>query len=152
MKYILVILICIGSLQIAEAQNSQDSLQLQFDHESLLVSDMEKSAAFYENVLLLKELKNPLDSPDRKWFSLGGNYQLHLIREDRNMVQNDVATHFSLSVNDLDAYIAYLDEKKIDYTNWPTTEKAISTRPDNVRQIYVQDPDGYWIEINDATY
>ncbi len=152
MKYIFAIVLCAVQLQSIYAQKIQDSLKLQFDHESLLVSDMHKSADFYRDVLLLKELKNPLDSADRKWFSLGGNYQLHLIREDRNMVQNDVATHFSLSVNDLDAFIAFLDKKGVPYTNWPTTEKAISTRPDNVRQVYVKDPDGYWIEVNDATY
>ncbi len=152
MKYYFAFLLCAVQLQCIYAQKTPDSLKLQFDHESLLVSNMEKSADFYRDVLLLKELKNPLNSPDRKWFSLGGNYQLHLIREDRNMVQNDVATHFSLSVNDLDAFIAFLDKKGVDYTNWPTTEKEISTRPDDVRQVYVKDPDGYWIEINDATY
>ncbi|WP_035916865.1 VOC family protein [Flavimarina sp. Hel_I_48] len=152
MKYILAILFCAFQLQFLQAQHAQDSLKLKFDHESLLVSDMQKSADFYRDVLLLNEMKSPLDGPDRKWFSLGGNYQLHLIREDRKMVQNDVATHFSLSINDLDAYIAFLEKKGVKYTNWPTTEKAISIRPDNVRQIYVQDPDGYWIEVNDATY
>lgn len=111
MKYLIAIVLCAVQLQFVYAQKAPDSLKLQFDHESLLVSNIEKSADFYQNVLLLKELKNPLNSPDRKWFSLGGNYQLHLIHEDRNMVQNDVATHFSLSVNDLDAFIAFLDKK-----------------------------------------
>ncbi len=27
---------------------------------------------------------------------------------------------------------------------------SITTRVDNVKQIWLQDPDGYWIEINDA--
>ncbi|HEA30533.1 MAG TPA: VOC family protein [Leeuwenhoekiella sp.] len=149
MKYIIAFVLCAVQLQFLQAQ---ESLKLKFDHESLLVSNIEKSADFYHDVLMLHEIKNPLNSPDRKWFSLGGDYQLHLIHEDRDMVQNDVATHFSLSVNDLDAFIASLDKKGVKYTNWPTTEKAISTRPDNVRQVYVKDPDGYWIEINDATY
>lgn len=29
-------------------------------------------------------------------------------------------------------------------------KREIQTRPDGVQQIFVQDPDGYWIEINDA--
>jgi lactoylglutathione lyase len=29
-------------------------------------------------------------------------------------------------------------------------KNAISSRVDGVKQIWFQDPDGYWIEINDA--
>jgi len=25
-------------------------------------------------------------------------------------------------------------------------------RPDGVRQIYFQDPDGYWLEVNDSKF
>tara|TARA_R110000868_G_scaffold1389_10_gene10744 strand:+ start:3320 stop:3502 length:183 start_codon:yes stop_codon:yes gene_type:complete len=28
----------------------------------------------------------------------------------------------------------------------------ITKRPDGVKQIYLQDPDGYWIEVNSAKY
>jgi len=28
----------------------------------------------------------------------------------------------------------------------------VTTRPDGVHQIWFQDPDGYWLEINDVKY
>ena len=147
--FTLILLLSLGFLQSCKAQ---DNFNIVFDHDALLVSDIAKSADFYKNVLFLKEIKSPIDNVDRKWFSLGGHYQLHLIKEDRPIQKNDVAMHFSVAVDDLDGYIKFLDKKGVAYTNWPTTEKAVSVRPDNVRQIYVQDPDGYWIEVNDATY
>ena len=30
------------------------------------------------------------------------------------------------------------------------SQKKVQTRADGVKQIYMQDPDGFWIEVNDA--
>ena len=30
--------------------------------------------------------------------------------------------------------------------------KTPQVRPDKVQQIYLQDPDGYWIEVNDDKF
>ena len=35
------------------------------------------------------------------------------------------------------------------FTDWPGNPGAIGVHRNGFRQIYVQDPDGYWIEIND---
>ena len=43
-----------------------------------------------------------------------------------------------------------LDALKIPYSDWPGAAHTVNHRDDGVRQIYFQDPDGYWIEINDA--
>ena len=29
---------------------------------------------------------------------------------------------------------------------------AMQVRPDNIKQIYLQDPEGYWIEVNDDKF
>ena len=36
------------------------------------------------------------------------------------------------------------------YEGLSGVEREISLRADGVRQVYFQDPDGHWIEINDA--
>ena len=56
----------------------------------------------------------------------------------------------ALTILDLDKYITYLEMHKVEYYNWPGDRMQVSTRPDKVRQIYIKDPDGYWIEINDG--
>jgi lactoylglutathione lyase len=43
-----------------------------------------------------------------------------------------------------------LEKNKIEYENWAGQKMTVTTRVDGVKQIYFKDPDGYWIEINDA--
>ena len=40
----------------------------------------------------------------------------------------------------------------IKYGNWKGDSKEPQVRPDGIKQVYLQDPDGYWIEINDDKY
>jgi lactoylglutathione lyase len=47
-------------------------------------------------------------------------------------------------------FIEKLKANKIEFENWPGEKGAVTTRVDGVKQIYFKDPDGYWIEINDA--
>jgi catechol 2,3-dioxygenase-like lactoylglutathione lyase family enzyme len=43
-----------------------------------------------------------------------------------------------------------LEQKHIKYFNSKREDRAVTTRPDGIKQIYFQDPDGYWIEVNDS--
>lgn len=61
------------------------------------------------------------------------------------------AIHFALNVNDLDSFIKYLEKTGIEYQDWIGKKAGISLRGDGIRQIYIEDPDGHWIEINDAS-
>jgi len=58
--------------------------------------------------------------------------------------------HLAFSVKDFDGYVEYLKKNGINYSNFAGENNKIQTRPDGVRQFYFQDPDGYWIEINDT--
>jgi len=37
---------------------------------------------------------------------------------------------------------------KIAYSDWQGKPNTINARADGIKQIYLQDPDGYWIEVN----
>ena len=50
----------------------------------------------------------------------------------------------------VDAFIPNLTKNNIAYENWAGQSNAVTNRVDGVKQIYFKDPDGYWIEINDA--
>ena len=56
----------------------------------------------------------------------------------------------SSGVAALKPFIDNLERLKVAYTNLKGDGKEPTVRVDGVRQIYLQDPDGYWIEINDA--
>ena len=58
--------------------------------------------------------------------------------------QTPILNHIALYVFDL------LDKYQIDRINMKGDSKSPTVRPDGVSQIYFQDPDGYWLEVNDA--
>ncbi|NER15967.1 VOC family protein [Spongiivirga citrea] len=139
-------ILLIGTLSISVL--SAQEIEVQFDHEAILVKDLSESAQFYMNVIGLKEIEDGTGLDHIRWFSLGNNTELHII-EDKNHKQADVkGVHFALRVNDLDMFIKHLQKQKIGFENWFGKANATNDRPDGIRQVYLKDPSGYWIEIN----
>jgi len=60
------------------------------------------------------------------------------------------AIHFALTTLDIDLFVKRLEELKIDYSDWLGTINKDYIRKDGIKQVYFQDPNGYWIEINNA--
>ena len=54
----------------------------------------------------------------------------------------------TLTTPDFDNFVKNLKSKDIKYSDWPGTEGKINIRADGIKQIFFQDPDGYWIEVN----
>jgi lactoylglutathione lyase len=52
----------------------------------------------------------------------------------------------------VEVYVARLNKLRIPYKNARGVPQTITTRADGIKQIYFQDPDNYWIEINDDKY
>jgi lactoylglutathione lyase len=121
-----------------------------FDHIALSVADLDVSAEFYEAVFGLKEISNRTRIEGIRWFSLGEGKELHLISVMNDPVKLNKAVHFALKTADFDNFLATLQAMDLEFTNFPGTVGEVSVRPDGVRQLYLQDPDGYWIEINSA--
>jgi lactoylglutathione lyase len=44
----------------------------------------------------------------------------------------------------------HLTEQGVEYVNVARDRRGVQVRPDGITQIYFQDPDGHWVEINDA--
>jgi catechol 2,3-dioxygenase-like lactoylglutathione lyase family enzyme len=84
-----------------------------FDHQALLVRNLDVSAGFYSEILLLQEIENKTENPAIRWFSLGNGIQLHLISGDNSGVVPKKAIHFALSVSDFDGFLKHLDSRKI---------------------------------------
>lgn len=129
---------------------SQDnsSYHLTLDHLALSVKDVDKSADFYKNALKLQEITNRTEMPGIRWFSLGDGKELHLISTIKEEVSINKAVHLALKTPHFDAFVMKLEEMNIAYSDWPGTHKNISIRADGIKQIFFQDVDGYWIEVN----
>ena len=126
------------------------SFDFTFNHLALSVKDVNKSAEFYKNVLSLTEITNRTKMDGIRWFSLGEGKELHLISTVKENVTINKAVHLALTSPNFDSFVMSLDKNKIPYYDWPGTPNKINIRADGIKQIFFQDPDGYWIEINDA--
>jgi lactoylglutathione lyase len=119
---------------------------LSYNHVGLAVKDLKTSVVFYRDIIGLSSL----DVPDnmlaiRRWFRVAPGQELHLLLGRENPVANNDknGAHFSLSspTNSADEIEAFLKGKNIPYHR--------QKRFDGAYQIYVTDPDGYVIELNE---
>ncbi|WP_066225219.1 VOC family protein [Formosa haliotis] len=120
-----------------------------FNHIAISVKDVGVSVAFYQKVLQLKEIKNTASNSKTRCLSLGEGKQLHIIPRPDAEIKTNKAVHFALSTANVDSFVSHLKTLNIDYTDWLDTPNKDYVRNDGIKQIYFQDPDNYWIEIND---
>lgn len=139
-----LVLLCVISLW------AQDNTvyKFTFNHLAHSVKDVDRSAEFYKNALNLKEITNRTKMEGIRWFSLGEDKELHLISIVKEPFTTNKAIHIALTTSNFDEFAKSLDRMKIVYSDWPGTTGKINIRADGIKQIYFQDPDGYWIEIN----
>ena len=121
-----------------------------FNHIALSVKDVDASIAFYQKVFQLEEIENTASSSAPRWLSLGEGKQLHLIPRPDAEIKTNKALHFALSTADVGLFIEHLDNLAITYSDWRDTPTKDYIRNDGIRQVYFQDIDGYWIEVNEA--
>lgn len=146
----LALVVLMASFDTVNGQNSSsDATLITLNHIAIYVNDLKKSTEFYESILRLKQIPEPFHDGKHTWFTLGAAGSLHLIQGAPANISRDKNDHLCFSVRSIDEFIANLNKHKVEYTNWPGTEKAPTVRVDGVKQVYFVDPDGHWIEIND---
>lgn len=147
MREISLMLVALCLVCTLKAQES-NPFNLNFNHMALSVTDLERSASFYKNVLKLKEIPNLTFRETIRWFSLGGDKELHLISDLDEKVIINKAVHLALTTSHFDDFIKSLEDNNVIYSDWPGNPNTINIRADGLKQIFFQDPDGYWIEVN----
>ena len=130
------------------AQSSATKKGVAFDHTTVLVRDLQKSAEFYEKVFGLEKIADPFKDEKHIWLRIGPHEQLHIVGGAKEAVQPDIEVHFAFRVASLTDFMKHLDQLGVKYRAHDG-EGKVTLRPDGVHQIYFQDPDGYWIEVND---
>jgi catechol 2,3-dioxygenase-like lactoylglutathione lyase family enzyme len=121
---------------------------ISFNHVALSVQDVDQSADFYRSIFGLREITNRTEVEGIRWFSLGEGKELHLISALKEPVSLNKAVHFALTTSMLDDFIENLRQSEVRFSNWAGEAQMVTTRADDTRQVYLQDPDGYWIEVN----
>lgn len=119
------------------------------DHLALYVRDVDKSTAFYKDLFGLRQVSAPV--PFARWLVLSNGAMLHIVGGRSTPVSNSRWDHFALTCANLTTFVARLKAKGIQWSDVqgrPRVQAGI--RGEGVKQILLQDPDGYWIEVNDA--
>ena len=126
------------------------SFKLILQHTTLVVSNFEVSKKFYTEILQLEEITTNFLPENQMFLSLGNNLELHVGEVEGVEITPSNFNHFAVSVANFDAFLEYLKSHNIVYGGLGGgQEYFVQNRPDGVRQTWIQDPDGYWIEFND---
>lgn len=148
MKKLSTFFIAILFTTLLHAQNN--TIKFSLDHLALSVKDLNRSADFYATVLMLPEIVNRTKMEGIRWFALADGKELHLISIIKKKFKLNKAIHMGLSINRFDEFVKRLSTLKIPYSDWPGKANTVNIRTDGIKQIYFQDPDGYWIEVNNV--
>jgi catechol 2,3-dioxygenase-like lactoylglutathione lyase family enzyme len=141
---LLIWFVAIGHCHLSQAQ----SFDVNFDHFAIVVDDVDKSAEFYSEVLNLEETPHPDRTPGFRWFIINDKTQIHLIQKEFAPFEKNKSMHLALATQDLDGLIGHLKKQNVEFSDFDGKVNTIKHRSDGVDQIYIQDPDGYWIEVN----
>jgi len=125
-------------------------MKLRLDHIALLVRDLDASAAFYVAIPGIREVPNPMGGTTIRWFEYANGQRFHLQAGDLSATHVEKPTHFAFSTDDFEGLLAELGARGIAFGDFKGTPGAVNVRPDGMRAVFVEDPNGYWLEFNDA--
>jgi lactoylglutathione lyase len=143
-KFLAIAFVCI-SINV-----SSQSSSARLNHIAFYVADLKVSTDFYMRVIGLDTIPEPFHDNRHTWFLIGPKSHLHIISGAKVSLPKEKNTHLCFTVPSVEAFIPRLTKNNIPYENWACEKQAVTNRVDGVKQIYFQDPDGYWIEVNDA--
>ena len=146
MKKIIFLLLIIPIIKYGQNNNS-----MKFNHQALLVNDLNQSGDFYNNILGFEEIEvGAGQNPPKRWFKSDDGMEIHLISTKEKLKSIPKGVHMAFSVKNFDLFINNLKGNNISYGNWRGDENQIQLRNDGYKQIFFQDPQGYWIEVNNV--
>ena len=145
-RKIIIVLLLLGALQM----NAQQPPKARLNHIAIYVTNLKISTAFYQDIIGLDTIPEPFHDGKHTWFGVGVKSHLHLIEGAKEKASINKNNHLCFSVASVPEFIKVLEKNKVGFENWAGAPNTFNTRVDGVKQIYFKDPDGYWIEINDA--
>lgn len=123
--------------------------QVRINHTAIFVTNVAASGSFYQYVLGLERIADPFQDDQHIWLKTSPATSLHIIGTADGVKEYFKNHHTCYSVADFDGCLLRLRDRGIAFEDVNGKVGAFSVRKDGIRQIYLRDPDGYWLEIND---
>jgi lactoylglutathione lyase len=145
-----VVMYCCSIFAINTIAAQKNKTKAHLNHTAIYVVDIKKSGDFYTKVIGLDTIAEPFKDGKHIWLKTGPRLQMHIIQgapEAKNYYKNQ---HTCFSVASIELFIKMLQAKNIAFEDRDGKQNTFTTRVDGIKQIWLQDPDGYWVEMNDA--
>src|SRR5579872_2214408 len=75
-----------------------------FSHQTIFVTDLDRSANFYEKVLELNRIPEPFHDGKHVWFRISEHGQLHVVSGAAADIPHDINIHLAFSVPSMEAF------------------------------------------------
>lgn len=143
-------------LSIVNLSVAQTTIKPVINHVAITVSNLPETVRFYTDILGIDTIANPFNDGKHVWLGIGTKAALHII--DQSLLPAGApakmtyskGNHLCFSVASVDAIMALLKKHAVSWEDYAGKKGSHNLRPDGVKQIWFQDPEGNWIEINDA--
>ena len=145
-------LICANNLFAQNTTTKDAKPKAVLNHTAIYVIDLKKSGDFYHNIIGLDTIPEPFHDNAHIWMKTSPYSTLHIILGADKFKEYYKNQHTCFSVSNFDVFISKLKQAGIVFEDVAGNKNAITTRIDGVHQVWLQDPDGYWLEINDVNY
>lgn len=150
MKKILLLHVLIGMLIGLSSPTAAQQAKAHLNHVALYVVDLQKSTVFYRDIIGLDTLPEPFHDGLHTWLQIGPGQSLHIIAGSAAQKEYYKNQHICFSVPSIETFTEKLRINNLEWEDRDGAKKSITIRVDKVKQIWLRDPDGYWVEINDA--
>ena len=149
MKLLIILSFFMLSVSLTSQAQQVNDGKARINHVAIYVMDLQRSGDFYINTVGLDTVPEPFHDGKHIWLSIGPGSQMHIIQGAAGRKEYYKNNHICFSVPSVEAFTDRLKKKSIPWEDVSGKQMAISKRVDGVNQIWLRDPDGYWLEIND---
>ena len=117
---------------------TQKKVSMKFNHQALLVNDLNLSGDFYRDVLGLEEIEvGAGQNPPKRWFKNNQGIEMHLISSEEKLSILPKGIHMAFTVKNFDEFINHLKNKNINakYLNSKTVKMLAGGNSNKLKNI-----------------